>query len=213
MRASDGTLVEVFEWKSQRAIDAAHADPEVQRMWQQYAAVCEYVPPATLAEAGRLFGGFESVRLPLQPLPLSHLPNHVQVDARLGTSGFLTAESLDEIADAGYRVLVNLLPADHRSTLADEADRAARRDMRYHHIPVDFAAPQEADLRAFETTMQGVNPDARVWVHCAANYRVTAFIALYGSRRLGWDRERAEALIAEVWTPDDTWRAFIEAHA
>ena len=44
MRADDGTIIEVFEWKSQAAIDAAHTNPEVLKMWGRYAEVCEYVP-------------------------------------------------------------------------------------------------------------------------------------------------------------------------
>jgi hypothetical protein len=36
MRAGDGTMIEVFEWKSQAAIDAAHTNPEVLKMWERY---------------------------------------------------------------------------------------------------------------------------------------------------------------------------------
>ena len=44
MEAEDGTIVEVFEWKSKQAIDAAHTNPRVLEMWEEYAAVCDYVP-------------------------------------------------------------------------------------------------------------------------------------------------------------------------
>jgi hypothetical protein len=63
MRSADGTIVEVFEWKSQAAIDAAHGNPEVAKMWGRYAEACEYVPLKSLKEAGDLFAGFE----PLTP--------------------------------------------------------------------------------------------------------------------------------------------------
>lgn len=55
MEAVDGTIVEVFEWASQEAIERAHSNPTVQRMWEQYAAVCDYIPIALLEEAGKLF--------------------------------------------------------------------------------------------------------------------------------------------------------------
>ena len=61
LRARDGTLVEIFEWVSQAAIDAAHANPEVGKLWQRYAACCDYVTLADLAEAGEMFPGFELV--------------------------------------------------------------------------------------------------------------------------------------------------------
>ena len=59
MRSADGTVVEVFEWKSQGAIDSAHTNPAVSRMWERYAEACEYIPLKSLKEAGELFAGFE----------------------------------------------------------------------------------------------------------------------------------------------------------
>ena len=61
MRAQDGTLLEVFEWKSQAAIDAAHANPRVLALWRRYAACCDYVTLSDLAEAKALFPGFGPV--------------------------------------------------------------------------------------------------------------------------------------------------------
>ncbi len=61
MRSADGTIVEVFEWTSQAAIDSAHGNPEVAKMWGRYAEACEYVPLKSLKEAGDLFAGFEPV--------------------------------------------------------------------------------------------------------------------------------------------------------
>jgi hypothetical protein len=60
-RAADGTVVEIFEWVSPASIDAAHDDLTVQAIWEEFAACCEFVPIANVAEAGRLFSEFESV--------------------------------------------------------------------------------------------------------------------------------------------------------
>src|ERR1043166_5425025 len=51
MRARDGTLIEVSEWKSQEAIDAAHKNPKVLAMWNKFFAICECVPLMSLAES------------------------------------------------------------------------------------------------------------------------------------------------------------------
>ena len=59
MKAADGTILEVFEWCSQAAIESAHTNPEVLRMWAEYAEVCDYVPAAEVAEISQLFSGFE----------------------------------------------------------------------------------------------------------------------------------------------------------
>jgi hypothetical protein len=58
MEASDGTIVEVFEWLSDEAIQKAHHNPEVQKMWGEYAEVCDYIPLGNLTETGNLFSGF-----------------------------------------------------------------------------------------------------------------------------------------------------------
>jgi hypothetical protein len=63
MRAADGTILEVFEWKSQQAIEQAHSNPAVLAMWGQFAAVCEYVPLDTVKECGDMFASFEPIEL------------------------------------------------------------------------------------------------------------------------------------------------------
>src|SRR5213082_2371880 len=62
MRSRDGTIVEVSEWKSREAIDAAHKNPNVLAMWNKFFAVCDCVPLKTLAEADDLFAGFEPIK-------------------------------------------------------------------------------------------------------------------------------------------------------
>lgn len=59
MRSADGTIVEVFEWVSQEAIDRAHSNPSVLAMWERYGQVCDYVKINDVPEASQLFSGFE----------------------------------------------------------------------------------------------------------------------------------------------------------
>jgi quinol monooxygenase YgiN len=61
MRAKDGTIIEVSEWKSRAAIDAAHKNPNVLAMWKKFFALCDCVPLNTLAEATEMFAGFEPI--------------------------------------------------------------------------------------------------------------------------------------------------------
>ena len=58
-RAKDGTIVEVFEWESGDALNRAHTDPEVAKLWERYGEACEYVRLSDLAESDDLFAGFE----------------------------------------------------------------------------------------------------------------------------------------------------------
>ena len=59
MKAADGTVLEVFEWASADAIAVAHEHPEVQAMWGEFAAVCDFAPPSAAAELARPFPDFE----------------------------------------------------------------------------------------------------------------------------------------------------------
>ena len=63
MRAVDGTIVEVFEWRSAEHIQKAHGNPAVQALWGEFATVCDYTPLAKLAEAQQMFAEFNAVQL------------------------------------------------------------------------------------------------------------------------------------------------------
>lgn len=62
MHAADGTLVEVFEWASAKAIEAAHDNPEVHKIWAALGAACSHVKLSELAEAQNLFAEFGPLR-------------------------------------------------------------------------------------------------------------------------------------------------------
>src|SRR5438132_9623394 len=61
MRSRDGIIIEVSEWKSREAIDAAHKNPNVLAMWNKFFAICDCIPLNTLAEANEMFAGFEAI--------------------------------------------------------------------------------------------------------------------------------------------------------
>ena len=61
MRARDGTIIEVSEWKSREAIEAAHKNKNVWELWNRFMNVCDCVPLKSLAEAEEMFAGFEPV--------------------------------------------------------------------------------------------------------------------------------------------------------
>lgn len=142
-------------------------------------------------------------------MALEEIRNFVPLSDRLATAGQPTEQQLEEVARAGFDTVVNLGLLDPRYCLADEAGLVQSLGMSYHHIPVDFKAPQEEDLEAFFDVMDR-SPNASVFVHCAANYRVSCFVALYGQARLGWSEQQADAHIRLLWEPDKTWRHFLE---
>lgn len=61
MRAKDGTVVEVSEWKSPEAIEAAHKNEIVWAMWNKLFELCDCIPLKDLPEAQEMFAGFEPI--------------------------------------------------------------------------------------------------------------------------------------------------------
>jgi len=58
MESQDGTIVEVFEWRSAEAMTDAHTNPAVLAMWEEYGQVCQYIPISQVPEATSLFSEF-----------------------------------------------------------------------------------------------------------------------------------------------------------
>ena len=146
-------------------------------------------------------------------MPVSDVLNYRQAAPDLATSGQPREDQLAEIAAAEYVLIINLaLHDDPRYSLDDEASSARALGMEYVHIPVQFGAPAAEDLALFFDAMDRAK-GRRVWVHCAANMRVTAFLGLYWRLREGWPEERAFSLMRDVWQPDDVWSRFIAAQA
>jgi len=61
MKAGDGTIVEVFEWVSSKAIEEAHKNPVVLDMWNKFNDCSNPVNLADLDEAKRLYSDFEPI--------------------------------------------------------------------------------------------------------------------------------------------------------
>ena len=58
MHSEDGTIIEVFGWKSKEAIESAHTNPAVLKMWKEYEKVCEFIPVSNVEESSKLFSEF-----------------------------------------------------------------------------------------------------------------------------------------------------------
>jgi protein tyrosine phosphatase (PTP) superfamily phosphohydrolase (DUF442 family) len=136
--------------------------------------------------------------------------NYRKVDDQCITGGQPTAAQLRSAADEGFRSVVNLAPIDSRYSLDDEAGLVQALGMGYHYIPVAWENPQDSDFTAFEAAMQAL-PEGKTLIHCAANFRVTAFYSLYALKHLGWSADQADAFRSSIWQGSDypVWEAFV----
>jgi protein tyrosine phosphatase (PTP) superfamily phosphohydrolase (DUF442 family) len=149
-------------------------------------------------------------------MPTTDIFNFVQVSEQMGTGGQPTEGQFEDAKAEGYQVVINLAPHDAgNNALPDEPGLLQSLGMDYHHIPIDWTAPEHTHFVAFCDAMEKVG-DKKVLVHCAANFRVSAMVSSYGVKHLGWTTEQADALINRIWNsmPDysmnDVWQSFID---
>ena len=140
---------------------------------------------------------------------LNHIRNFLRIDDRLATSGMPQPDDFAALRQAGFGVVVNLALPTSDNALPNEGELVSAQGMTYVHIPVKFDAPQPADFERF-TRLLDACAGQRVFVHCAANMRVSAFIFLHRLRH-GADRATAERDLTTIWQPDDLWREFVNA--
>ena len=81
--------------------------------------------------------------------------------------------------------------------------------IKYIHIPVEFGSPKIEEYQEFVSVLNK-NKKSKVLVHCAANKRVSAFIAIYRILSLGWKKEKAIRELERIWKPNKIWESFIE---
>jgi protein tyrosine phosphatase (PTP) superfamily phosphohydrolase (DUF442 family) len=127
-----------------------------------------------------------------------------------GTSGMPRPEHFPNIAGAGYRTVINLALPTSDLAIPNEGELVVREGMTYIHIPVLFDNPQREDYDRFERLMNALI-GSPVFVHCAANMRVSAFMFLYRVRSGIANRTDAETSLRKIWDPDPTWRKYINS--
>jgi protein tyrosine phosphatase (PTP) superfamily phosphohydrolase (DUF442 family) len=143
-------------------------------------------------------------------MSIEEIYHYLRVDDQLFTGGQPTEEQLRAVAEQGVQTVINLAPISPRYSLADEPGLVQSLGMRYHHIPVDWDSPTAADFSTFEAVKQA-RPAGKTFIHCAANFRVTAFYSLFAQKHLGWSKAQADQFRASIWQGSDypIWEAFI----
>lgn len=140
---------------------------------------------------------------------LSEIYSFRAVNDKLGTAGQPTQEQFRMVREAGFAAVINLALPTSDNALANEGSVVTGLGMSYVHIPVDFNAPTSQDFRAFCRVMEAFG-ERPVFVHCAANKRVSAFVFLYRVLCGRIALPEAERDLHAIWQPDQIWSRFIE---
>ena len=138
--------------------------------------------------------------------------NFKSINPSVSTAGVLTKRQLSELSSEGYEAVINLLPSDSEYATEHEPSIVEAQGLKYVYIPVDFTAPTESDYQQFTQAMSELSGE-KIMLHCAANYRVTAFYSVYATQALGWSAEQARELISSIWDVSEfpVWEKFVES--
>jgi len=138
--------------------------------------------------------------------------NYIKISDKVSTSGQPSPDQFQEIAQAGFSTVINLAMPDSTNALPDEGGFVTEAEMNYFHIPVPFEAPNRQHLSLFLKLMKATH-DEKVWVHCALNMRVSAFMQHYQRGVLKREKSNSDYIpTLEGWEPEEVWQKFMSLY-
>ena len=141
-------------------------------------------------------------------MAIEEIRNFAEINSMISSGGQPTEPQIHDLFSAGFQTIINLGLLDPKYCLPDERGVVTSLGLNYIHIPVNFNSPTLENYKEFETALSGA-ASSKTFVHCAANYRVSCFLAIYGRRALGWTAQRAASHISSIWQPNDIWSKFL----
>jgi len=149
----------------------------------------------------------------LQSSNLKKIFNYYKVPGLFETSGQPNNKQLISIANGGYEAVINLAPnTTIEGRIINEEGILKSNNITYIHIPVDFNNPLDEDFNKFVGALEQ-NKHKKIWVHCAANMRVSAFVFKYRRDVLGLSPKNIEEDLEAIWVPNKTWSSFLEKNS
>ena len=134
--------------------------------------------------------------------------NHLVINEKLITGGHPSKDSFKKLSKKGVAVVINLLPS-HQNFIDNEGFLVAENNMDYIYIPVEWDNPKETDFNSFVLAMKKYQ-EKKIFVHCARNMRVSAFVYLYRVLHNNSPEKKAKESMEKIWKPSGTWKKFIE---
>jgi len=101
--------------------------------------------------------------------------NFLKLSDSIATAGQPREEQFAAIKEAGYQIIVNLAPSGSTSAISQEKEIVESLELNYVYIPVIWTNPTLEDLDRFFLLLKA-NAEKPVFVHCAKNMRVSAFM-------------------------------------
>ena len=134
--------------------------------------------------------------------------NYKQVSPNLATGGQPDENQLHELSRAGYDIVINLGLAGTEYSIHNEKEIIESYGMKYFHIAVDFENPEIEKYYEFANLFKTMS-HKNVFIHCAANKRVSAFLAVFQVKEQGVPFKQAMEEVQSIWKPNKIWAVFM----
>ncbi|MGA2261984.1 MAG: protein tyrosine phosphatase family protein [Acidobacteriota bacterium] len=119
------------------------------------------------------------------------LPNYVELSSRIGTGGQPTDAGMKQLAEKGYKRIINLRTSGEGVDLAAEERQAMQLGLRYYMVPFNAKEPTEEQALAFSALMSALKED-KVFVHCGSGNRAGSLMMIYLALEEGMPPDKAE---------------------
>uniref|UniRef100_A0A832H1G5 Phosphatase n=1 Tax=Oscillatoriales cyanobacterium SpSt-402 TaxID=2282168 RepID=A0A832H1G5_9CYAN len=140
---------------------------------------------------------------------MDEISNFLTVSDAIATAGQPTEEQFEAIRDAEYDVVINLALPTSTNALPNERETVEQLGIEYIHIPVQWEHPTLETVEEFFAVMDRYATQ-KIFVHCAANMRVSVFMYLYRTIRQNVEPATAQKTLHQIWTPNETWQQLID---
>lgn len=114
------------------------------------------------------------------------------------SSGQPDRNNFDALAKAGVQLVINLAPAQERTSIKDEEQLVRGNGMEYAYIPVDWNKPDKEGFKNFMEVMDR-SKNMHVLVHCSFNSRASAFVYLYRRSATAGSKDQDYQVMEEIW--------------
>ncbi|NQY53208.1 MAG: protein tyrosine phosphatase family protein [Campylobacteraceae bacterium] len=139
---------------------------------------------------------------------MENILNYIKINENIHTSAQPSVKDLENISKS-FDIVINLALSTAPNSLENEDKIVSSFDMTYIHIPVSFENPKIKDLNLFINILKN-NQDKKIWVHCAKNYRVSAFMYVYHKYILKTPFDDINLSMFKVWSPSIVWQELMK---
>ncbi len=150
---------------------------------------------------------------------ISKTRNFHSFDENLLTSGQPAQSILENAAEDGIEVVINLVPASESIYNPKEAETLEKQGIKYIHNPVNWSNPKPSELESFLAAMKQAE-GKKVLVHCWANARASAFAYAYRASQNPETAGQEYEELKQIWKDvagynlegNNTWQNFLKTN-